>query len=400
MKAGWTTTTLGEACELATGGTPSRARPEFFGGDIPWLVSGDVNQREIRECEGRITEAGLRSCNTKLLPNDSVMIALNGQGKTRATVAMLRMDGATCNQSLVCISPKDRSRLIPEFVFANLCGRYEELRRLTGDDDKDRRGLNMGILRNIRIPFPAIDEQRRIVAILNEAFAGIATAKANAERSLRHAREILSEALIQVFSTKTADWAASTIGGCTTFIDYRGRTPNKIDAGLRLITAKNVKMGYVQREPEEFVAPDSYDAWMTRGIPVKGDVLFTTEAPCGNVAQLDTDEKVVFAQRIIIMQPDARKLDSTFLKYALLSPVLQKRIQANATGATAIGIKASLLRAIEISFPQVKDQVEIVEELDALQAEAHHLESLYIRKLAALDELRQSLLQQAFSGQL
>jgi len=130
------------------------------------------------------------------------------------------------------------------------------------------------------------------------------------------------------------------------------KTPQKTESGLRLITAKNVKMGYVQVEPREFVAPDSYDGWMTRGIPKFGDVLFTTEAPLANVAQLDTDEKVVFAQRIIIMQPDASRLDSTFLKYLLLSQPVQQRIIAKGTGATVQGIKASLLKLIEISFPK------------------------------------------------
>ena len=260
---------------------------------------------------------------------------------------------------------------------------------------------DMHAVLDLPIYAPSLEEQYRIVALLDEAFEGIATAKANAEKSLRCAREVFSATLIQTFSAKHADWETTTIGDCTEFIDYRGKTPSKIESGLRLITAKNVKMGYLQREPEEFVAPDSYDAWMTRGIPVKGDVLFTTEAPCGNVAQLDTDEKVVFAQRIIIMQPDAKRLDSTLLKYALLSPVLQKRIQEKATGATAIGIKASLLRTIEISFPrELNEQALIVERLDALQAETQRFESLYTRKLVAFDELKQSLLRRALSGQL
>ena len=72
-------------------------------------------------------------------------------------------------------------------------------------------------------------------------------------------------------------------------------------------------MGYLQETPEEFIAPQTYRSWMTRGIPQKGDVLFTTEAPLANVAQLDTDEKVAFAQRIIIMQPEQHKAGWTFL---------------------------------------------------------------------------------------
>jgi len=151
----------------------------------------------------------------------------------------------------------------------------------------------------------------------------------------------------------------------------------------------------------EFVSPESYDSWMTRGIPRLGDVLFTTEAPLANIAQLDTDEKVVFAQRIIIMQTDATKLNSSFLKYLLLSQPVQQRIHAKGTGATVQGIKASLLKTIEISFPKsVAVQVQVVAKLDALRGETVRLESIYQQKLAVLDALKKSLLDQAFTGQL
>jgi type I restriction enzyme S subunit len=171
--------------------------------------------------------------------------------------------------------------------------------------------------------------------------------------------------LISAFTHCDKSWVKSTIGEVIRFIDYRGRTPTKTESGLRLITAKNVKMGYLQTNPIEFVAPKSYDAWMTRGVPRRGNVLFTTEAPLANVAQLDTDEKVVFAQRIIIMQPDASKLDSTFLKYLMISQSVQQRIHEKGTGATVRGIKARLLKTIEISFPKsLPEQQRIVGILD------------------------------------
>ena len=159
-------------------------------------------------------------------------------------------------------------------------------------------------------------------------------------------------------------WAVTTLGEACRFIDYRGRTPEKVSAGLRLITAKNVKMGVLLRKPVEFVDPQTYESWMTRGIPRIGDVLFTTEAPLANVAQLDTDERVVFAQRIIVLQPRTQELDGTFLKYLLLSDPIQQRIREKATGATVKGIKASLLKNIEIGFPPVSEQRRIVETLD------------------------------------
>jgi type I restriction enzyme S subunit len=160
-------------------------------------------------------------------------------------------------------------------------------------------------------------------------------------------------------------------------------------------------MGYLQESPQEYVAPESYDGWMTRGIPRRGDVLFTTEAPLANVAQLDTDEKVVFAQRIIIMHPDASKLESTFLKYLLLSQPVQQRIHAKGTGATVKGIKARLLKTVKISFPKLlTEQKQIVAKLDTLTEETKRLESIYQQKLFALEALKKSILHQAFNGQL
>lgn len=154
---------IGEVCNLMTGGTPSRSKSEFFtNGTIKWLVSGDINMREIFDCPGRITSAAMQSSNTKILPLNSVMIALNGQGKTRGTVAMLRTE-ATCNQSLVSIFPKDLKILIPEFIFYNLDMRYLEIRRMTGDDGNDRRGLNMSIIRDIEISLPPVEIQNTIV---------------------------------------------------------------------------------------------------------------------------------------------------------------------------------------------------------------------------------------------
>ena len=400
MRKGWRTQKIGDVCQLMTGGTPSRGRPDYFGGKIKWLVSGDIHQKEIVDCEGRITEAGLKSSNTKLLPLNSVLIALNGQGKTRGTVALLRTR-ATCNQSLVSIYPHDPLTLLPEYLYANLHGRYQEIRRMTGDDGNDRRGLNMRLIKKIEIPIAPVSEQQRIVDILNKTFGGIAAAKANAEKNLKNARALFESHLQSIFTQGSAEWVGTTIGESIRFIDYRGKTPKKTNNGLRLITAKNVKMGYLKETPMEFVAPESYDGWMTRGIPRRGDVLFTTEAPLANVAQLDTDEKVVFAQRIIIMQADASKLDNTFLKYMLLSQAVQQRIRTKGTGATVQGIKARLLKTIEISFPAALPlQREIAAKLDALREETRRLESIYTKNLEALEDLKRSLLNQAFSGEL
>jgi type I restriction enzyme, S subunit len=256
-------------------------------------------------------------------------------------------------------------------------------------------------LLGISIPLPPLPEQHRIVAILDAAFDHIANARANCEANLLNARAIFESHLQAVFTQRGDGWVETNIGKCIRFIDYRGKTPTKTESGVRLITAKNVKMGFLQKQPMEFIALEAYDSWMTRGIPNFGDVLFTTEAPLANVTQLDTYDKVAFAQRVIIMQPDITKLDPTFLKYLLLSSPVQQRIRAKGTGATVQGIKASLLKLIDISYPNsISEQKQVVEKLNALNLETQRLESLYQRKRQALDDLKKSLLHQAFSGAL
>jgi type I restriction enzyme S subunit len=261
--------------------------------------------------------------------------------------------------------------------------------------------VNTTVVRNWPVPVPPLDEQKRIVGVLDEAFESIAAAKANAERSLRNAGGLFESYLASVFNERTRNWVEARIGEVIKFIDYRGKTPVKTSSGVRLITAKNVKMGYLQGEPMEFIASSNYGGWMTRGIPQEGDVLFTTEAPLANVAQLNTSEKVAFAQRIIIMQPEKAILDSAFLKYLLMSSPVQRRIRAKGTGATVQGIKAQLLKLIEISFPKaLAEQRLIVAKLDELREETQRLESIHQQKLTALEELKKSLLHQAFTGKL
>lgn len=160
---------IGEICDLMTGATPSRKVPEYFdNGQIKWLVSGDINQKEIFDCDGRITEEGLNNSSAKFLPENSVLIALNGQGKTRGTVAMLKTK-ATCNQSLVSIFPKSGVNLNTKYLYYFLEGMYDKIRRITGDSGNDRRGLNMPLIRDIKILLPPITEQENIISKLEMA---------------------------------------------------------------------------------------------------------------------------------------------------------------------------------------------------------------------------------------
>jgi type I restriction enzyme, S subunit len=193
-------------------------------------------------------------------------------------------------------------------------------------------------------------------------------------------------------------WQICNLEEYIKLIDYRGRTPVKTTTGIRLITAKNVKLGYLQLEPQEFIHPASYNAWMTRGIPNYGDVIFTTEAPLANVAQLDTTEKVAFAQRIIVMQPQLNKIDQTFLKYLLLSDSVRRRILDNGTGATVQGIKSRLLKKIQLPLPPLPEQQHIVEILDEAFALITRAKANAEQNLKNAKELFESYLQSVFAN--
>ena len=162
----WPRKKIGDMCKLMTGGTPTSSEKKYYeNGTIRWLVSGDIHKREIIDCEKRITQLGMDNSNAKYLPEPSVLIALNGQGKTRGTVAILKTK-ATCNQSLVSISPIHQEELDVYFLYFVLRNMYSYIRNITGDNQ--RSGLSMAIIKGIELPVPDIKFQKQIVKGLNE----------------------------------------------------------------------------------------------------------------------------------------------------------------------------------------------------------------------------------------
>ncbi len=153
-------------------------------------------------------------------------------------------------------------------------------------------------------------------------------------------------------------WKWLRLGNLAKFIDYRGKTPIKTDNGVRLITAKNIKYGYIDLNPEEYISHDDYKSWMTRGFPEVGDVLFTTEAPLGNVAKIELVEPFALAQRAICFQWHTKAI-SQFMLFQLIGAPFQQQLILQATGMTATGIKASRLKEIPVLLPPLNEQVKI-----------------------------------------
>lgn len=261
--------------------------------------------------------------------------------------------------------------------------------------------FNGKALKNVVYQYPkSLSEQQQIVAILDEAFEAIDQAIANIEKNIENAKELFQSKLNDIFSQKGDGWEEKTLIEVNRFIDYRGKTPKKTDSGIKLITAKNVRMGYLRNEPEEFIAEEDYDDWMTRGIPREGDVLFTTEAPLANVTLLNTSEKIALAQRIITLCPNRAVLSGEYLTFCLQSKVIQDKILEKGTGATVTGIKSRLLKEIVIPIPPLNSQSCIVQVLTELSNETNDLIFSFQKKVENLEELKKSILQKAFAGEL
>ena len=410
MKRGWQTKKIGEVCRLMTGGTPSRTEPKYFGGSIKWLVSGDIHQSEIFDCEGRITEEGMRNSNAKMLPGNAVMIALNGQGKTRGTVAILRTS-ATCNQSLVGIFPNEPKKLIPEFLYANLHGRYQEIRQITGDSGNDRRGLNMNLIESIKIPIPPLPEQQRIVGILDEAFEGIATATANAEKNLQNARALFDSHLNAVFTNHDDGWVVKPLGEvCDLQNGYAFKSGDYIKSSNTL----NIRMssirpdGTFDPEHNQRFLPDSYPEGYASFLLIEGDLIIAMTDMAGDPKILgiptlvtnQTGRKFLMNQRVGKLFGFSADVRVPYLRYFLSCPSIKQFYKGKGAGGLQINISKKDILSAQIPLPNIAEQDRIADQLGELSAETQRLESIYQQKLAALEALKKSLLHQAFTGNL
>ena len=148
-------------------------------------------------------------------------------------------------------------------------------------------------------------------------------------------------------------------------IDYRGKTPHKSEFGIKTLSAKSVKDGYIDYDQCYCISQDEYKRFMTRGIPQKGDVLLTTEAPLGITSRLDRDD-VAIAQRLLTLRGKSGVLDTGYLYYYLKSPMGRRKLRERETGTTVTGIKQSEFRKIEIDIPDFQVQKKISKVLETL----------------------------------
>jgi type I restriction enzyme, S subunit len=175
-------------------------------------------------------------------------------------------------------------------------------------------------------------------------------------------------------------------------IDYRGKTPPKTTSGVPLITAKVIKNGQILTSGLEFIADEIYDKWMRRGLPRQGDILITTEAPLGEVAQIGQDARVALAQRVILLRPNPNEVDPQFLFHFLRSPVAQARLRRRASGTTVTGIRQPELRSVEIALLPRSSQLKVGRILDVLDTLVENNR----RRILLLEQMAQAIYREWF----
>lgn len=264
--------------------------------------------------------------------------------------------------------------------------------------------LTIQKLKGVILNLPSPEEQRRIVTILDEAFEGIATAKANAEKNLQNARELFVGQLESVFARQGDDWLdrkKPLSALCVLIVDCEHKTAPTQEQGIPSIRTPNIGKGELLLDGVYRVSEETYQEWTRRAEPIAGDLILAREAPAGNVAVIPENLRVCLGQRTVLIRPNREVFDSEFLAYLLLSPAIQKALLAHSRGATVQHVNMKDIRALHVGpIPTTSEQREIVSRLQELSCASESLISQYQRKQAVLDDLKQSLLHRAFNGDL
>ena len=369
MKTGWQTKNLGDLCRIRTGKKDvNQGNPD---GKFPFFT-----------CAAEHTFSDNYSFDTEAL-----LIAGNGDvGKVSYYNGKFEAYQRTYVLS-------DFAEVSPRFLYLILDG------KLRDTVSKQKLGntmpyIKVGMLTDFQLPVPPLAEQQRIVGLLDEAFAGLATAKANAEKNLQNARALFESHLQSVFTQRGTGWVEKTVGEI-----------GKISMCKRIFKEETTatgdipfyKIGTFGKEPDAFIPNHTYNEYRAKySFPKKGDVLISASGTIGRRVRYDGEPAYFQDSNIVWIDNDERQVLNDYLFH------FYGACEWNSTkGATISRLYNDDLRRVAIGFPKsLQEQRRIVAQLDSLHEETQSLARLYERKQAALEALKKSLLHQAFTGEL
>jgi len=406
VKDGWEAKRLGDLCDIELGKTPARANKTFWDerretGNV-WLSIADLLLAEdnvVFDSREYLSNTG--AAMSKTVKKGTLLASFK---LTLGRLAFAGRDLFT-NEAIAALTIRDERELAREFLFYFLHF-FDWDKATEGDIKLKGKTLNKAKLKEIAVLFPALPEQQRVVGILDEAFEGIAMAKANAEKNLQSARALFESHLQFVVTRHGEGWVETSLGAEIDLLaGFAFKSPRYTDSeeSVRLLRGDNIVQGALRwddakRWPAADVA--EYERYQLRA----GDVVLAMDRPWVSAglkrARISEDDlPSLLVQRTARLRGNGR-LDNRFLVYLISSAAFGHHILGVQTGLGVPHISGQQIKDFRFQRPPLDEQLEIADQLDALADATLRLESIYQRKLAALDELKKSLLRQAFMGQL
>lgn len=396
MSANWPTIALGDLCSIARGGSP-RPIKNFITNDlngVNWIKIGDTQKggRYIDSTAEKIKPEGIS--RSRFVEAGSFLLS-NSMSFGRPYI--LRTSGCIHDGWLV-LEP-DYQRVNQDFLYHVLGSRtvFDQFDRLAAGSTV--RNLNIALVEGVEIPLPPLEEQRRIVAVLDEAFEGLARARAHTEANLQNARELYGRCRDGLLEHGDG-WEELPLSELIQNITYGFTNPMpNTELGPYKITAKNVINGRIDYKNARRTTVEAFNELLTdKSRPQIGDVLLTKDGTLGRTAVVDT-ENICINQSVAVMRPNSRILPE-YLAEVLACSAHQEAMIAGAGGATIKHLYITRVPKIILEIPEVRQQKRLLETLEAMRSRCRNIEDTTARKLQDLDDLRQSLLRKAFAGEL
>ncbi|HEB9335916.1 TPA: restriction endonuclease subunit S [Campylobacter coli] len=408
LPQGWEVKKLGDIAEISSGGTPSRNKKEYWdNGTIPWVKIKDIKEKFISTTEEFITEDGLKNSSAKLFKKGTLLYSIFA---TLGEVAILDID-ATTNQAIAGINIKENN--------INSLYLMYFLRSIKDEICNKGRGvaqnnLNLSILKQIEIPLPPLKEQERIVGILDESFAKIDESIKILEQDLLNLDELMQSALQKAFNPLKDNakenyklpqgWEWKSLGEISNLIQngFAASKNNEIPSGYvhlrthNISTDGNLNFDTLIKIKREFIKEK-------QSFIEKNDILFnntnSTEL-VGKTALVTQNYNYAFSNHLtkIKLKNQYNSKLVVFYFVLLLKNKYFEKICHQWIGQS--GINIDKLKKIQIPLPPLKEQEQIASHLDELSSHVKNLKQNYQAQIKDLQELKNSLLDKAFKGNL
>jgi type I restriction enzyme, S subunit len=392
MKNGWNKRRLGELCTLISG---RHIEPKDYNSKSRGVgyLTGPADFGPLNPIISKWTEHP-----QAFAEKGDILITVKGAGVGK--INFLDADNVAISRQLMAVRVTDAD---PRFIYAFLGWQFEYFQSLGSGATVP--GISRDDVLSLQINHPPLPEQRRIVGILDEAFEGIATAKANAEKNHQNARKLFESHLQAVFSKRGERWyeihLADVCQRLHQGLNTAGEKVKFYDSGYPIIQTRNIDNGIIELDNKiKFMCEEDWQRYKDKYRPEVGDVFFTNIGTIGKTAIVTVDHDYLIHWNIFKLRPRLEKITSEFLRYTLEQLTLSGYFEKLQKGGTVDFVTKKMISEAMICLPNTAEQKRLTAILDSLRNETQRLESIYQQKLAALDELKKSLLHQAFTGQL